>query len=220
MLDTQNLNINEENDLKKLTELILRNYRLFLFGIIVAMGMAFILNHYLIPSYRISSSVLIKDDSKQQISREPNDYLNSSLLKMNQNFQNELWVLKSSPVIEQTIRNLDLSVKYYRKKSFQYLEAYKDVPFRIVYEQNHVQPINVKFRISFLDKQHFELTAETGKTSFYNFEKNEISFKKNKFSLKKYGKPGVLIENSEMAFTVELDTASVVNNTEITNLIE
>jgi capsular exopolysaccharide synthesis family protein len=212
MLDSQNLNINEENDLKKLTELILRNYRLFVFGIIVAMGMAFILNHYLIPSYRISSSVLIKDDSKQQISREANDYLNSSLLKVNQNFQNELWVLKSSPVIEQTIRNLDLSVRYYRKKSFQYLEAYNDVPFRIVFQQNHVQPINVKFRISFLDKEHFELTAESGKTSFYNFEQNEISYKKKKWSLKKYGKPGVLIENSDLAFIVELDTTKFVSD--------
>ena len=115
MSQSQNINIQEENDLKKITELILRNYKLFIASIIIALGLAYLVNRFSIPVYKISSSVLIKEDTKQSGGKDVNDFLNSSLLRMNQNFQNELWVLKSSPVIEQTIKNLDLSVSYYRK---------------------------------------------------------------------------------------------------------
>jgi len=129
---------------------------------------------------------------------------------MNQNFQNELWVLKSSPVIEQTIKNLDLSVSYFRKKGFQYLDAYKNAPFHIVFQRNHVQPINVRFNISFVNKEYFQLRVESGKTSFYNFENNEILNQKENWSFLKSGKVGELIETSDLAFIVELDSTKQV----------
>jgi uncharacterized protein involved in exopolysaccharide biosynthesis len=207
---SQNINLQEENDLKKIQELIVRNYKLFIVGIIFALGLAYLANRFSIPVYKISSSVLIKEDTKQSGGSDANNYMNSSLLRMNQNFQNELWVLKSSPVIEQTIKNLDLSVNYYCKKGFQYLDAYKNTPFHIVLQQNHVQPINIMFHISLVDKEHFELRVESGKTSFYNFENNEITFKKDNWSFTKYGKFGELIENSDLAFIIESDNSKKV----------
>jgi tyrosine-protein kinase Etk/Wzc len=206
MSESPNLNLQEENDLKKIAELIIRNYKLFIAGIIVALGLAYLVNRFSIPSYKISSSVLIKEDKNQSGRSDANNYLNSSLFSMNQNFQNELWVLKSSPVFEQTIKNLDLSVSYFRKKGFQYLDAYKNAPFHIVFGRDHVQPINVRFYISFMNNEYFELRAESGKTSFYNFEKNEITYKKDSWSFLKNGKIGELIETNDLSFTVELDS--------------
>ena len=215
MSQSQNINLQEENDLKKITQLILRNYKLFIAGIIVALGLAYIVNSFSIPVYEISSSVLIKEDTKQSSGKDANDYLNSSLLRMNQNFQNELWVLKSSPVIKQTIENLDLSVSYYRKVGFQYHDAYKNAPFHIVFQRNHVQPINVRFYISFMNKGYFELRAESGKTSFYNFKNNEITFNKDSWSFIKNGKCGELIETSDLAFIVELDSTIEVSDKDL-----
>ncbi|MGD0756759.1 MAG: polysaccharide biosynthesis tyrosine autokinase, partial [Bacteroidales bacterium] len=210
MSESQNFNLQEENDLKKIIEMILRNYKLFITWIILAIGLAYLVNRFSIPVYKISSSVLIKEDKDQTGGSDANNYLNSSLFRMNQNFQNELWVLKSSTVIEQTIKNLDLEVSYYLKKGFKYLDAYKNAPFHIVFEQNHVQPINVRFYITFMNKDYFEIRAESGKTSFYNFENNEITFKKDRWSFLKNGKIGELIETSDLAFTVELDSAKRV----------
>jgi tyrosine-protein kinase Etk/Wzc len=207
---SQNVNLQEENDLKKITELISRNYKLFIAGIIIALGLAYLVNRFSIPVYKISSSVLIKEDTKQPGGSDANNYLNSSLIRVNQNFQNELWVLKSSPVIEQTIRNLDLSVSYYRKEGFQYFDAYKNAPFHIVFQRNHVQPINVRFYISFMNKEYFELRAESGKTSFYNFENNKTIYQKDSWSFLKNGKVGELIETSDLAFIVESDSTKKV----------
>jgi tyrosine-protein kinase Etk/Wzc len=215
MSESQNINIQEENELKNIAELISRNYKLFIAAIIVALGLAYIINRFSIPVYKISSSVLIKEDTKQSGSRDVNDYLNSSLIRVNQNFQNELWVLKSSPVVEQTITNLDLSVSYYRKKGFQYIDAYKNTPFHILFQRNHVQPINVRFHISFMNKEYFVLTAESGKTSFYNFDNNEITYQKEKWSFTKNGKFGELIETSDLAFIVESDSTKKVFDKDI-----
>jgi uncharacterized protein involved in exopolysaccharide biosynthesis len=87
MSESPNFNLQEENDLKKITELILRNYKLFVAGIIVALALAYIVNRFSIPVYKISSSVLIKEDTRQSEGRDANDYMNSSLLRINQNFQ-------------------------------------------------------------------------------------------------------------------------------------
>jgi len=91
-----------------------------------------------------------------------NDFLNSGLFGVNQNFQNELWVLKSSPVVEQTIRNLDLTVSYFRKEGFQYLEVYNNKPFRVLLLQNHVQPVNLRFNLFFAKckHKHYKFTSE------------------------------------------------------------
>ncbi len=202
----QSKNINQEdNDLKKITELVLRNYKLFILGIIVALGLAYLVNRFSAPIYKISASVQIKEDTKQGV-QSPNNFINTGLFSINQNFQNELLILKSSPVIEKAIENLDLSISYYRKEGFQYLDAYKDTPFRIVLKPNHVQPVNVRFYISFVKRGYFELRAESGKTSFYNFEKDGIAYQKDKWSFLKYGRIGELIENSDLAFTIQPDS--------------
>src|SRR4030042_3157249 len=132
MHSSQNILIQQDNDIKKVLDLISRNYKFFIICIIISFGIAVLLNQFSKPVYKVSSSLLIKEESRQQQGGNSNDFLNSSLLGTNQNFQNELWVLNSNPVIEQTIKNLDLAVNYYHKKGFQYLDAYENMPFRVI----------------------------------------------------------------------------------------
>jgi capsular exopolysaccharide synthesis family protein len=61
-----------------------------------------------------------------------------------------------------------------------------------------------------VNKENFELRVESGKTSFYNFEKSEITYLKDNWSIVKYGKPGELIETPDFAFIVELDSTKKV----------
>src|SRR4030042_589024 len=149
MSQSPNLNVQEESDLKKITDLVRRNYILFAAFLLIAPGIAFLVNHIATPLYQVSSSLLIKEDATPAGSQVVNDYLNSRLVITDRNFQNELWVLKSSPVLEQTISNLGLHVSYYRKDGLRYPEAYKDVPFRILLLNNHVQPVGERFYLSY-----------------------------------------------------------------------
>jgi capsular exopolysaccharide synthesis family protein len=207
MSQSQNFNIQQESELKKIYVLFLRNHTLFILSLIIAIGLAYLINRYSIPEYKISSSILIKENQTQQGGGNVNDFINSNLFGNNQNFQNELWVLKSSPVIEKTIRNLELETNYYRKDGFQYKDAYQDVPFQINYLSNHTQPVNVRFSITFLNNDLFQINAKSKSVSFYNFASDEITHQKNDWVFVKNGKFGELIETSDLAFVVEPDTS-------------
>jgi tyrosine-protein kinase Etk/Wzc len=157
MTPSHNNNFEEETDLKKISKLFGRNYGLFIVFVIISVGLAFLINRYSIADYKISSSILIVENKAQSGASAVNDYLNSSLFGKKQNFQNELWVLKSSPVLEQTIRNLDLSVTYYEKKESQYHDAYQDTPLQIAFLPGHPQPVGVRFELTFLIEGYFQI---------------------------------------------------------------
>jgi tyrosine-protein kinase Etk/Wzc len=207
MMPTQSIANQENSDLQKIVKLFTRNYKLFIFSMVIAMGMAFLVSRFKIPEYKISSSLLIKEETRRP-GGNVNEFLNSSLFGVNQNFQNELWVLKSNPVIEQTIRNLNLMVSYFHKEGFQYLDAYDNMPFRVLLLKDHVQPVNVRFSISIRDKGNFEIRAKAKQVSFVNFNTNEVVSKKESWQFEQYSKFGKLIETPELAFVVKIDTTS------------
>jgi len=204
MSHPQNINIQEENELKKFFELFFRNYKLFILCIVLAIGLAFLINRYSIPIYEISSSILIKEkDQQSSTGGTVNDFLNSSIFGKNQNFQNELWIMKSYPVCEKTVRNLYLQINYYTKGKFHYYDSYEKVPFRVFYLPDHVQPVSVKFNLSFLSNDSILIAAESKNASFYDLETSELKYQKDKWNFTKISKLGELIETKDFAFIIE-----------------
>jgi tyrosine-protein kinase Etk/Wzc len=198
------LNINqEEKDLKKIVELVTRNFKLFGICILATIILAFFINRFSTPVYRISSSILIKEETASRTNSNMNEFLHSSLFGVNQNFQNELFVLKSSPVIEQTIKNLDLSVCYLQKNGFHYREAYESVPFKILYSKDHIQPINVRFHITKLDGERFQINAKSKEAAFYIYNSNEIIYKKKKWLFQQIVKEGELVQTPDLSFIIQ-----------------
>jgi capsular exopolysaccharide synthesis family protein len=206
MTQPQNVNNQEEIDIRKVVGVISANYKPILICLLLALAIAALVNHYLTPLYQISSSIMIKEDNKQIQRPDVNNYLNSSLITNNQSFQNELWILKSSPVLENTIRNLDLQVSYYSKEGFRYIDAYKTVPFQIFILHNHIQPVGVRFYITFQGNDNYYLRAEAKKASFHDFISDQPAGIKRNWIFEKTGKFGEPIETSDMAFIIQLDT--------------
>jgi tyrosine-protein kinase Etk/Wzc len=212
MPNSQNINIQEENELKKIIELISRYYFLFILCTIGTLFAAFFINRYSIPVYSISSSILIKGNTSQSRGSE-NDFLFNNLFGRNQNFQNELWVMKSYPIIEKTVINLDLTVTYYNKGNFNYYESYNSAPFKVSFLLNHSQPVNVMFAISFINNDYFNLTAESKRVNFFNFGTNKYTNLKEKWTFSRNCKVGELVENQDLAFIIEpRDTTKILKN--------
>jgi len=207
MQQSQHINIQEENDLKKIFEIFLKNYKLFILSSVLALSAAFFINRFSTPRYKVSSSILIKEEP-QQARGNINDYLNSDLFGRDQNFQNELYVISSSPAIERTLKNLGSEVIYYSRGKFNFYEIYQEVPFRVSYLKNHPQPINVKFNLYFIDDMNFLIKAESKLTNFYNFENEKVTHKKDKWAFSINGKFGELIETPDLAFIIERNDSS------------
>ncbi len=195
----------EASDLQRAINIFTRNYKIFLVSVLIMLCFAFLFNRYAIPVYKISASVMIKEDKKPQGS-SPNEYINSDLFGVNKSFQNELYVLQSTPVVEQTVKNLDLVVNYYRKEGFRYLDAYKNVPFRILLLTNHVQPANVRFLLSINNYKSFTLKAESKEAIFANLYTGESTHQRSNWKFERQGKFGELIENDDLAFIVQPDS--------------
>jgi capsular exopolysaccharide synthesis family protein len=206
MATTRLITNQDDSDLKQLVQLVARNYKIFIIGVVVAVGIAFLAIRFMTPNYKVSSSLLIKEDT-QRSNQNMNDFLNSSLLGISKNFQNELWVLKSTPVIEQTIRNLDLTTGYYQKNGLQYEDIYGKAPFRVLLLQNHIQPLNVRFRISVLDNGNFEIKAKAKEVSFMDFSTNEVVYTHKNWNYENYGESGKLIESDDLAFIIQIDSS-------------
>lgn len=196
-----------DSDLKRLLELFINNYKYFIFSIIIALGLAFAANYFMTPKYKISSSLLIKDgDNRSYSGGNTNEYLNSRLFQTDRNFQNELWVLKSTPIIEQTVRNLDLDIVYYQKEGLRYREAYNKLPFRVILMYNHVQPVGVRFKLKFTGKNEFEIKASGKTVVLGEINSGEVYSVENNWNFQNTGKFGELIKTAELAFVVQADT--------------
>jgi len=218
MAQSKNIIIQEEDNVKKILELIFKNYIYFILCPFLALCVAFFINRYSVPIYSASSSILIVGNKNSQSgsSGNANDFLYGNLFGSNQNLQNELYIMKSNPVIEKTVRNLDMSVTYYSKGRFNYYEVYKNSPFVISYLSNHPQPYNIKLNITFLDKESFNINAESKEASFISFETNGITHRKKNWTFTRNGKIGELIETPDLAFIVESRDTSASINTDVT----
>ncbi len=194
-------NLQGESDVKYFLKLVGRNYKLFIISVVVMVVLAYLMNTLMTPMYRVSSSLLITEESRSS-DRTENDYLNSNLFASNQNLQNELWILKSVPTINQTIENLNLTVNYFFKDDFFYKEKYGKAPFEILLLADHIQPTNVRFNISLLDDNSFVIEAKGKNVSFCQLESGEDEILKKKWSFKQKAKFEQLIETNELAFMV------------------
>jgi tyrosine-protein kinase Etk/Wzc len=206
MSQQYSLNIQEENDLQKLIDLVLKNYRLFIVSVIIGLSIAFVINKYTIPAYQVSSSILINKEDKQQ---GMSDFISTNLFGTDNNFQNEMLMIKSSEVFEQTVKNLELPVTYYVKKDFRFFEVYKNVPFKVMYERKHIQPLYTKFQITFRPDHSFELNAEAEEVHFYNYDTEEFGGSRALWTFNQIGKPGKLIETPDLSFFVEIDSSKL-----------
>ena len=215
MLPQNNISNLENIDPKQVVLLFKKNYKIFGVCLFLALGIAFVVNLYTTPMYRISSSLLIKEETQKQ-NANVTEYLNSSLFGANKNFQNELWVLKSSPIIEQTIKNLDLNVTYFRREGFQYTDIYDEVPFKVLLVSDHIQPAAVYLKITILDSVNFELKASSKNVSFVKMDTGETAFTKKKWTFSHEGKFDQLIETPDLALVIKRKTKESIHTEENT----
>ena len=203
----------DDSDLVRALNIFTHNYKLLAVCVIVAIAIAYLRNHLTNPVFRINASMLIKEANNARLGGGGNDaeqYINQDLFGSNQGFQNELYVLKSTPIVEQTVKNLDLTINYYQKDGLRVLDAYKRVPFRVLLLRDHIQPVNVRFMIALHEGNKFTLRAEAKEAVFTNLYTESSWHTKNDWSFEEYGTFDQLIENPDMAFVIERDTTKNV----------
>lgn len=131
--------------------------------LILASGLAIYLYKSTTPLYKVSSSILIKGDQRQNASiGSSENALPGISLGVANNIENQLVILTSSKQIEKTLKGLDFTVSYYEIDAFKDRELYKDSPF--IVRLNPGDKISyAQYNIKFVDDKRYILTKDNDK---------------------------------------------------------
>ncbi len=194
-----------KNDIQKIVKLFFRNSWIILICVIIALSIAYAYNYYAIPTYKVSATLLLKDKSEINRSSDESRYINSDLLVRNQNLQNELEILKSYPIIEQAVENLNLEVSYYEYKNYQYYDAYKNVPFKVFIFKEHPQLVGPVFDILLNSDGSYTLKVEKQDGMVYNYNTGQKIREREDLELDIKGNLGQIVETEDFKFLITIN---------------
>lgn len=202
----QNTFSGQDNDsLLKILKLIFRNIWLIVPFVVVAIGIAYVYNRYTIPSYYVSSTLLLKQNSNNNWSGNSTRFINNDLLSQTQNLQNELMILQSYPIIEQTVKKLELEVAYYEYWDYQYYIAYKSAPFKVFVYKDHPQLIETLFGISFNSDGSYQIVVKKQDAPVYNYETGQKLDVRENLGISLKGNIGEILETPDLKLLITLN---------------
>jgi uncharacterized protein involved in exopolysaccharide biosynthesis len=155
----------DEIDLKKIFYLIISNWYYFLIAMILALICAFLYNTYTIPTYRVSSTLLINEDKKGGVLENNQFFEGFGLGTGTQNLDNQIMILSSRTLIGKTLDELPFSIEYYYYNRFKNkVSLYPDSPIKIIPETADSLPRDIEFTFKYLDNNMFNLNGESKDT--------------------------------------------------------
>lgn len=133
---------------------IILNWQWFLLSLIICVGVAAIYLRYTTPIYEAYAKLLIKDDEGKN---SRNNMLNTTTLGIMTNsngIDNEMEILSSHSIAEQTVRDLKLYVNYYIKGKIKYNLLYKTQPITVDMDPARLEKLNVGIRLDIVKEDN------------------------------------------------------------------
>ncbi len=140
-------------DFKRVVYRAIRHWYILVISLGVAFTTAFYKNRYTQPIYPVSASILIRE--MQETGGAELLYKNS-LIDPYRNYLNEPYIIRSYPLIEKVITNINFHVSFYRKGYFMTTESYSYVPVRAEW-CGHTEVKTGSFVFTLTDQSHYEL---------------------------------------------------------------
>lgn len=149
---------------------LVRVWYLFVIALVLSLGIAFFYLQYQIPVYGIKASLLVKQESggSDMILPFSTGRGRGGFQQFGQtNLSDEIAILKSSGIIEETVRLLDDNVSYFANEELFNIFPEKNIeifsgnsPFQVEVEKSHPQLINALFRLEIKSESSYILSME------------------------------------------------------------
>ncbi len=156
----------QEVNLKLFLHKVFINKKLFLISIGMALLLAVLYIAMTTPEYEVSTSILIDPSGSNRMLGE-SQYVEGGvgLIEMEKNLYNEIGIIKSFSLINQTVEDLGLDVTYYAGSWPKKREQYGYFPFKVALQRDMPQLFNVPFKVEILSNRKYKLTLDAS-----NFE--------------------------------------------------
>src|SRR6266540_3339946 len=157
----------EEINIKEIIFKFLRYWPWFIVACLISISFAFLYMRYTIPSYKITSKILIKDDKGGPNSTQ--DILSElDVLNTKNNVDNEKEVLQTRYLMRKVVDELQLNINYFATGNIKSTELYQNCPFKInlLYLKDSISP--QRFNLQFQNRTAtFTIETDTAKTSYH-----------------------------------------------------
>ncbi|WP_119080300.1 GumC family protein [Chitinophaga alhagiae] len=108
----------------------LRYWPLFILAVIVALACAYVYLRYATPVYKISATLLVKDEAKD-LGGEDNILSTLDLFGSKKNIENEIQILTSRTLIRDVIKRRQLYGEIYRNGNIRDVAIYREAPLSL-----------------------------------------------------------------------------------------
>lgn len=142
-------------DIKRVIYHALRFWYLVVGFLIICLATAFIKVRYATKIYPVTASIIIKE--KEETS-EGRLLYNNPLVSGFRNYLNELYIIRSYPLVERTLQELNFSVAFYKEGNVLTSEIY-DFPVRVT--MLSVPNVAIQFDFEAMNTHQFKLAQTT-----------------------------------------------------------
>lgn len=120
--------------LKETLEHYISKWRWFLLSLGFCLSVAFFILRYSVPKYRAALTIMVKDERKGGIANELSAFADLGVLaNIKSSVDNEIEILKSRSLTEQTVLDMGLNISYINRGRLKSEEIYGDKHFKITY---------------------------------------------------------------------------------------
>jgi capsular exopolysaccharide synthesis family protein len=159
-----NLNFAQSSEMRDFIMRYLKYLPWIIVCFTLSLVIAYIRIRYTVPIYHVQSTLLIKNDVESSAGSKDPRMGELFMAQSTTNLNNEIDVLRSTPVIARVVKDLGLQVSYYNKGSVRSSLLYKDVPFNLQVLQLQDSLNGFGFVIAAIDNQRF--TIDKGSTAY------------------------------------------------------
>jgi tyrosine-protein kinase Etk/Wzc len=137
---------NEDFNIRETLEKYLSQWQWFALGAFLCLALAYVYLRYATPQYQASTTILVKDEKKGGMLSELSAFSDMGLGNaLKNNVDNEIEILKSRSLVENTVKNLKLNVVLVKHGNIASAETFRDSP--IVVDFIRVKPDFYKSRM-------------------------------------------------------------------------
>lgn len=155
-------------EFKRIINRALNYWYLIVLSLIIAWSVAFLRNRYATRIYPVTASIIIRES---QETSEAKLLYSNSILSNYRNYLNEPYILKSFPLIESTLEDLNFVVSFYKEGNVLTSDVYDFVPLQ-AYVINKNGHNSARYTFTIIDEKSYaigEMNKEADIASNYNF---------------------------------------------------
>jgi capsular exopolysaccharide synthesis family protein len=143
----------------------------FILSLLIGGIVTFLINRYSNEKYIVRAQFLIKDKSNFGRMEGMESFLSGmQLVNTSKNIENEIGLMRSRIIVQETLKNCDFNISYFSSGSIKNKELYRNNPFVVLVDSNHLQTYDLEFTIKFKNGNDFDFEIDKTKEDTKYFQ--------------------------------------------------